>query len=352
MNICLSSAGRRVALLEGFREALRDLGQGGYVFAVDACLAAPALRLADAAWQVPACEEPAFIPAMLELCQRESIALVVPTIDTELPMYAAHRDDFAAIGTVLSVSSPETVSIAADKLRTHAWLTHHAFPTMRQTSLHEFLRDPQAWGFPLIVKPRWGSAGRGVNCIASLEALHSIPGLPADSIVQEVASGEEYTINALVDRSGTCVCAVPHLRMEVRAGEVSKAATVKHRGLMMLARDMAEALPGAYGAFSFQCFLAGDSDLRVIEINARFGGGYPLARRAGADFQRWMLQDAMRLPMDASFDDWQDGLAMVRYDEAVFMEREALARRVTLASPLVDRRSGSAWPGGSGDGPG
>lgn len=336
VNICLSSAGRRVALLEGFRDALRGLGLTGYVYAVDACLTAPALRLADASWQVPGCEAPEFLPAMLELCRREQIDLLIPTIDTELPVYAAHREQFAALGTRVAVSGPETVSVAADKLRTHAWLTEHGFPTVRQTTVADFLAHPESWEFPLIVKPRWGSAGKGVDRVASQEALRLLPDLKTDSIVQEVAPGREYTVNVLVSRSGRCLCATPHLRMEVRAGEVSKAVTVKHRGLMELARDMAEALPEAFGAFNFQCFLRGDSDMKVIEINARFGGGYPLAREAGADFPRWMLQDLLGGPVDATFDGWQDGLAMFRYDQAVFVCGQAAEAGV--GAPLVDRR--------------
>ena len=328
LNICLSSAGRRVALLENFRTALRGLGLGGRVFAVDSCVTAPALRLADAAWRVPPCTEPGFVPAMLDLCRREEVDLLVPTIDTELPMYAASRDEFAAGGTVVAVSGPEIVSIAADKVRTHAWLAGHGFPTMRQALAAEVLAHPAAWAFPVVVKPRGGSAGKGVDIVGSAAALRAVPGLQDDSIVQAIAAGQEHTINVLVDRGGRCLCAVPHLRMEVRAGEVSKAVTVKHPGLMNLAREMAEALPGAYGAFNFQCFLSGGSEIRMIEINARFGGGYPLACEAGADFARWMLQDLAGLPVDASFDGWEDGLAMLRYDQAVFVRAQDLATEV------------------------
>lgn len=85
MNVCLSSAGRRVALLECFRKAMRGLGLDGSVFAVDCSHSAPTFHLADAAWQVPPCTSPEFVPAMIELCARQRIGLVVPTIDTELP---------------------------------------------------------------------------------------------------------------------------------------------------------------------------------------------------------------------------------------------------------------------------
>ncbi len=113
--------------------------------------------------------------------------------------------------------------------------------------------------------------------------------------------------------------------MEVRSGEVSKALTVKHQGLMGLARQIAEALPDAYGAMNIQCFLADEYVMKIIEINPRFGGGYPVAHAAGADFPRWLLQEAAGMSVDADFDQWQDNLAMLRYDEAVFVPGELLA---------------------------
>ena len=87
---------------------------------------------------------------------------------------------------------------------------------------------------------------------------------------------------------------------------------------------MCEAGPGAYGALNVQVFVAGDvhepASLAVIEINARYGGGFPLSLEAGADFPRWMLEELLGLPTTASPDDWRSGLVMLRYDAAVFVD--------------------------------
>ncbi len=171
VSVCLSSAGRRVALLNCFRAAARDLGLRGRVVAADCSATAPAFHLADAAWKVPPCHDPAFIPTMLRLCEREQIDLIVPTIDTELPFYAARREAFAEVGTTVAISGPDTVAIAADKVRTHRWLTRNGFPTVRQAMAWEVLREPRSWSFPLIAKPRGGSAGMGVLRAPSPEVL-------------------------------------------------------------------------------------------------------------------------------------------------------------------------------------
>lgn len=319
LNILLSSAGRRVALVGCFREALSELGLRGKILTIDASLDAPAAHLADGFWQVPPCDNPTFIPVVLDICRRQRVRIVVPTIDTELPVYAARKHLFREVDTTVCVSGLETIGLCADKVCTHRWLVKNGFPTIQQEAADSVLSSPRDWQLPVIVKPRNGSASKGVRRVNSLEELRLISLNETGFLVEEMASGEEHTINVFVDRKGKCLCAVPHRRLEVRAGEVSKALTVKHEEMMELGRKVAEYLPGAYGPLNVQCFCSGKADMTIIEVNARFGGGYPLAHRAGAHFTRWILEEALGLQPTSSFDDWQDDLAMLRYDEAVFL---------------------------------
>jgi carbamoyl-phosphate synthase large subunit len=319
VSVLLSSAGRRVELLRGFRAALDTLGVDGRVLAADRSWYSSAVHSADSHYQVPSCDAPDYVPRLFELCGAQNVDLVVPTIDPELPVLAAARDDLAAIGTTVAVSSPEVVAIAADKRTTHDWLTAHGFPTVHQTTVAEVEADPTSWPFPLLVKPRLGSAGRGVAVVRDPVELQ-VAARDGDVVVESLAAGTEHTIDALVDRTGRCVCAVPRRRIEVRAGEVAKAVTVRSPTLERLAVDVCEALPGAYGAITIQAFVGNQpDDIAIIELNARFGGGFPLAREAGADYPRWLLEEVIGLPSTARSDGWEPGLVMLRYDAAVFV---------------------------------
>ena len=99
----------------------------------------------------------------------------------------------------------------------------------------------------------------------------------------------------------------------------------RSRRLQDLAARICAALPGAFGTIIVQVFVDGQpddaaTDLAVIEINARYGGGFPLALEAGADFPRWQLEELLGLPSTAAADAWRDGLVMLRYDAAVFVD--------------------------------
>jgi carbamoyl-phosphate synthase large subunit len=330
VTVLISSAGRRVELLRGFRRALEAVGAApGRVLATDCSWYSSAFHDADEAFLVPRLDDPEFVPRVIELCEKHDVDLVVPTIDTEMPVWVAHRDQFDEIGTTIALSQDDVVTIAGDKRRTHDWLAANGFPTVEQATPSDALADPDSWAFPLMAKPRFGSAGLGVGLVRDAEELALIARRGhelGEIVVQRVASGVEHTIDVLADRTGRCVCAVPRRRLEVRAGEVSKGVTVRSAVLEGLASRLCDALPGAYGALNVQVFVDGTvtapDDLSVIEINARYGGGFPLSLEAGADFPRWMLEELLGLPSTVSPDGWRSGLVMLRYDAAVFVDED------------------------------
>lgn len=319
VTVLISSVGRRSQLVECFREAIADLGVRGRILGLDSSpQTAPAAHLVDECFVVTRCTHPGFVDEVLSITKDHDVDLIVPTIDTELPIYAGHRGWFGTHGITVTVSDPDAIRIAGDKVETHCWLSSNGFPVPSQARLSDVIQNPQTWTFPVIVKPRGGSASSGIRKIRSIRELTALEEPTDDFIVQELARGDEYTVNVFVE-NGRCLCAVPHKRLETRGGEVSKGITVRDPSLMQLAASIAEKLPGARGALNVQCFIDPYGAIKVIEINARFGGGFPLANRAGAKFPRWMLESILNRPSTVT-SDWQDHLMMLRYDNAVFIE--------------------------------
>jgi carbamoyl-phosphate synthase large subunit len=308
-----------VTLLNLFRKAIGDLELSGQMIATDASHLAAAWQQADVRCIVPQCDAPNYIEAVLDICRQHDVNLIVPTIDTELLLLAAHRVQFEALGTIVLVSSPESIRITTDKRQTNQWLTGNGFPTVRQTSVLDAMSDTSKWPLPLIAKPRSGSSSIGLLRLTDRGAMEQLRER-TDYVIETVACGQEYTVDVLVDRSGKGVCAVPRRRVEVRSGEISKGVTVRSQAMQLLATAVCEHLPAPYGVINVQMFQADDGTLAVVEINARFGGGFPLSARAGADYPRWIIEELTGLPSTAAADAWQSGLGMLRYDAEVFLD--------------------------------
>jgi carbamoyl-phosphate synthase large subunit len=318
LTILFTSAGRRNQLLGCFREDATRLGIELRVLAADIRpQLSPACHAADSSFTVPRCTAPEYIPALLEICRAEHVDLLVPTIDPELAVLSAGSEAFAAAGTRALVASTDTIAVAGDKLATAQRLAAAGVSVARTVTLENYRSDPAGVRWPVIAKPRGGSSSVGIIRPRDAAGLASLPA--SDYVVQECWSGREYTINVFFDQAGTLRCAVPHLRIETRGGEVSKGRTERLPVLADAANKLAAALPGARGPMCFQAIVADSGDYAVFEINARFGGGYPLAHRAGARMSQWLLEELTGRPSSAH-DDWHAGVTMLRYDEAVFLD--------------------------------
>ncbi len=316
LTILFTSAGRRGQLIGAFRDSARQLRIDLNVVAADLYpeLSA-ACAVADRAFKVPRCTAESYIDSLLKLCRENEIDVLVPTIDTELHVLSQNRALFAAKGTRVVVSAPRAVAIARDKMETSQRLSTAGIHVPQTLMLAEYLADPGAIDFPVIAKPLGGSSSVGLLRPKHVDELAGLN--PEEYLVQELWEGAEYTVNVFFDEKGRLRSAVPHRRIEVRGGEVSKGRTERVPILMDYAEKLGGALDGAMGPLCFQAIVKESGEAAVFEINARFGGGYPLAHQAGAEFSKWLLEETAGLP-SSSHSDWKEGLTMLRYDTAVF----------------------------------
>ncbi len=316
-QVLFSSAGRRVELIHCFKRAAQVLGINLETVAIDIDPSwSPACQVADYAVQVDRCTADHYIQQVLEICSQYKIELIIPTIDTELLIYAEYREVFAKAGVQLHLGSVEFVRVARDKAITAHILGKHGIPVPRTWEPSEVLNDVQSLSFPLLLKPKGGSCGKGIEIISSTNDLREKIQDREDYLIQERCTGREYTVNCFYDRRGDCVACVPHFRKFVRDGEVCLAQTERVPEFTAIAHKFA-LIFDIWGCICFQGFKGRDGSVRVFEINARFGGGYPICNAAGGTFAKWILQDLIGDTPDYH-DSWREGLRMLRYDAAVY----------------------------------
>jgi carbamoyl-phosphate synthase large subunit len=242
-----------------------------------------------------------------------SIRLVVPTIDTDLPVLAACKSSFGTLGCKVAVSTESFVELTLDKYQTGVRFGAAG------------IRVPHSWLPPIaktvelparvFVKPRRGSASQGAYEVAR-EDLDSVLRLVPEAIVQEVISGPEVTIDALFDFDGQPIHFVPRRRIRTLGGESVQGVTLDHdpnvedwiEQILRLCSKL-----GAMGPLTIQAFLSTDGPI-LSEINPRFGGGFPLALAAGGQYATWLLDMAEGRSVEPRLRQFESGLFMTRYN--------------------------------------
>jgi carbamoyl-phosphate synthase large subunit len=312
-NILITSAGRRVSLLHNFQKTLKHYNPKGKVYTTDMapCLSA-ACQISDGYLKVPRVTDPMYLEVLKTFCLENSISLVVPTIDTELSVLAGAKEMFESEGIFIAVSSKEVCDTFYLKDSTAHFFIDHGFETPKIVEINE------KTDYPVFAKINNSSCSIGAKQVSSLQESLRLLEENDTYIFQEFIVGEEYTVDVFIDRCSQVVSVVPRLRLEVRAGEVSKARTVKDPDIISEVIRLCEAMNGAYGCLTIQLFKTRDR-LVFIEVNPRFGGGYPLSYLSGADFAKFLIEDYMGNTLEYD-DSWVDGRTMLRYDAEVIVD--------------------------------
>jgi len=325
LNILITAASRRVALIRAFGRALRRLGLNGNVITTDLNCLSPGLYFGDHHYIAPLTTDPGYIPLIRSICESEKIGLLIPTIDDELPIFGKHRHEFEEIGVRVAVSGERTGLICNDKHVSYNFFKERGIPFAR-TWLPEEL-DLAKMKYPLFLKPRSGRGSVGAYQIRNRRELDFFLEYVPDAVIQEFLTGTEYTIDALADFDGRVISVVPRERMLVRSGVSDRGRTFHHPGLVKLAIDVAEALE-LRGAANIQVKLAGDKAV-IFEVNPRFSGGIPLTIAAGADFPAWLIEMCRGCGPAPCIGEFTDGLVMACYEESLFMLSDAIAENTT-----------------------
>ena len=317
MNILISSAGRRVSLVRAFQNELKKHFPQGKVFASDANPElSGACQVADAFFKVPMVNHPDYPKALFDKCKELKIALLIPTIDDELLPLSKNIDILKSFKVQALVASEDFIAKCRNKRKIHDF-----FKEMDIASAKEF--DKNAYTLPMFIKPIDGSRSVDTYLIEEEKQLTKYHFENDKLMFLEYLDHDlydEYTCDLYYSRNHKLKCIVPRKRLEVRDGEVNKALAVDNELLPYLKKRLGH-IEGAVGCLTAQFFMHKENKkIFGIEINPRFGGGYPLSYLAGANFVEWIIKEyLLEETIEEQFDCWERDLLMIRYDDEILV---------------------------------
>lgn len=316
INILITSAGQRVAFVKCFQDTLKRYFPDGKVYTADMNPEmAPAAYVSDGCFDVPRCTSDDYIESLLTVCLGNDIGMIVPTIDTELAILSANKEIFAKQGIFVSVSDYDFVMMCRDKRNTGEFFEKHGIRVPKAI-------DKYHPAFPMFAKPYDGSLSTNLHYIKNAEdlteeILNDPKLLFMEYIDKEVY--KEYTVDMYYGRDNKVKCIVPRERIKVRAGEINKGLTEKEP-LTRYLSDRLGTIEGCVGCICIQLFLnRQNGDVVGIEINPRFGGGYPQTYAAGGNYPEFLIRECFLGEQIEYSEDWKDHLLMLRYDDAVYV---------------------------------
>lgn len=315
MNILITAASRRIALIRGFQKALSKTGNGGRVVTSDADPLSPGLYLAEKHYIVPLSSSPGYKETIWKICREEKIGLIVPTIDEELPFFGSHKEEFKMRDVEVLVSGTRTCEVCNDKFLTYQFFVENDIPTPMT-----WLKNEVPFGgiaYPLFIKPRCGRGSVNAFPVRNEKELLFFLDYVNNPIVQPFLQGREFTIDAFCDMNGRCVSVVPRERLWIRAGVCDKGRTVKDKRLIDYGAKIVEKLK-VIGPANIQCKVNGD-EIMFFEINPRFSGAIQLTMEAGADFPLFAVKMFNQPALEPVIGKFKDGITMLSYEESLYI---------------------------------
>ena len=181
------------------------------------------LQMFDQYYQVPRGDDPSYADAILDICIKEKVDVVIPIMSVELETLAKNADRFAAAGVALSVSDLEPLRIANDKLALLKFMQENGIPTARFCEVNcvaDVDKALEEVGIPVVFKTTEGSGSRGMRIIDPSKSrfdilFHEKPtsayvtlqdfketlqeGQMPQMLAMEYLPGHEYTVDMLCD---------------------------------------------------------------------------------------------------------------------------------------------------------
>lgn len=310
-RILFTGVGRRVELIQAFRQAATVLDKILIIYGADITYDAPALAYCDYTRKVCGMRDVGYIGELLEICREDQIDLLIPTIDTDLLVLAKNKEKFEKVGTKVLICRQDKIMICRDKNNISQFFVDCGCKA--PMPVNDWRKYESA--YPAFIKPKDGSSSINAFKVGNKEELEVYATHIKDYIVQPFVEGTEYTVDVFCDFNGNPIYITPRIRIQVRAGEVLKTKIDLDEKIINECKCIIKRFYPV-GPITIQLIRERKTgDDYYIEINPRFGGGAPLSMKAGARSAEATLQLLSDEKLTAH--SVSDGKIYSRFDQSI-----------------------------------
>lgn len=332
MNLLFSCIGKRGYIADFFREHLTDQDR---IIATSNTPWTAGFGSCDEAHLMPDIADDGYPQAVIELCRERSIDALFSFFDPDAHRLSEFRPDLQAVGTVPVIPPQTAANICFDKYRTFEFLRANGFTTPdTYIDLQEALTavGNGSLRYPVVVKPRTGFGSAHTYVARNERELEVFFDIGPPMLIQEKLEGEAYDFDICSDFDGKPVSVVLWRKLRSTLGETDQVITCKDEALLDLGVRLGNTIQNV-GPMDVDLFLTADGHASIIEMNPRFGGGYPASHLAGADFPGLLLKLIRGEPIEARIGDYRENVVMMKKltpfggDDTTFWKEQLSLRR-------------------------
>lgn len=302
MNILLTSVGRRSYLVKYFKEALCETGK---VHVSNSSSMSPAFQYADKSVVTPLIYDDNYVYFLKNYCIENNINSIISLFDIDLPILSSNKKEFEDIGIKIVVSDEAVINICNDKWQTYDFLINNNFNSPKTflglNSAIEAISRKEI-EYPVIIKPRWGMGSISVYEAENEEELvvlykrairnvrdsylkyESMEKMEESILIQEKLKGQEYGLDIINNLNGEYQNTIVKKKLTMRSGETDCAEIIESEIMKSLGKEISSKLKHISN-LDMDVFLSNDIPY-ILDMNARFGGGYPFSHMAGVNLPK------------------------------------------------------------------
>jgi carbamoyl-phosphate synthase large subunit len=237
---------------------------------------------------------------IFEIHEEYPLDVLIPALDSELALFAAHRAELAERGIRMVIPSLEAVK-SRYKQRLFAWGQRHSIsvPRTEVVTKPESFWEQESWSLPCYLKGPLADAVRVESVAEAICVWHRLVrrwGYPV--LAQRIVNGEEYDVCALAAPGGEAVGAICLVKTILSAtGKGIGAEVVDSPEALAAASRVLEALQWE-GPLEIEMVREHSSGrFFLIEVNARFPAWIGIAPEAGLNLPDLLLRLALGEPL-------------------------------------------------------
>jgi len=265
-----------------------------------------------------------------EIKEKEDIEIIIPCLDSELPLYIKYQKEIEAIGIKVVLPSEENFELRnKNKLTKLSKEIGIEYPKTKEINTIEELRtEMKKMQYPIMIKGNYYKAYMCYNELTAIDKFYQISnewGFPI--LLQEVVNGEELNLVGMGDGKGNLTGAVTIKKLTTTdIGKIWTGITIKHEEMLNAATKFIKETKWK-GPFELECIVNKDK-VYMIEINPRFPAWVYFSTGVGINLPKQLVNIADKKEFESELE-YKFGKMYVRFTDEIITDFENFSKLIT-----------------------